>query len=258
MDVLNKLEIFVPVEAEVKNVPLNSLPRSVQRRINLRLPHPEGSSSSSDPLEGTWICPVYLRMRGPRAAPCLASSTTENLSSVMISQVHSLKTPLKMSIVSPNKAAYNVLRGTGPARLTPRPPRSPQTIMASGCREAVVVYRGRIYLSIKRQTRRRTSKPALQSAPTSSSDVSSTSHKKEEPSDHRPEEQHSGPAGGEHAGKQTSTPEEATVSEGKESGGLGPTSSSSSQCDFKSLAQQEKIAQMKARLQRNEAAVNNL
>ncbi|XP_029975705.1 uncharacterized protein LOC115408881 [Salarias fasciatus] len=258
MDALSRLEIFIPLEAEVKSVPLGSLPRAVRKRIDLR--PPSGPPGPPGPPEGTWISPVVLRRRGQRGVP----RSVENLSSVLSSQARSLQAPLEMSIVSPNRAAYSVLRGAVPGRLTPGPSGALRAAVPPGCRGAVVIYRGNIYLSMKKESGRPRSKPAAQSTPTSSSVVSSTSQRKEELRDSRPVEQHSSPAA-EPPPKEALPQEELAVSDGEEArshsyeakGGsrgqsLGPgttAAASPPQYDFKSLAEQEIIAQKKAKLQ---------
>lgn len=288
MDNLNKLEIFVPVEAEVMTVPLNSLPRSVLRRIDLQ--HPCQDSSGGQPpahSEVTWICPVVLRRRGRRVVGHSAGGALENLSSVLNSRLGAVQAPLQMSIVSPNRTAYSVLRGGAMEGLVPfSPSRTPPApAIPSGFTAAVVLYRGNIYLSVKKQTRRRRPGPATPAFPSSSSDVSSMSQRQEVLSDCRTEQQRYSEAGGDQATTEVMAQEEPTqrvaiISDVQEAPGPrgspnegskakensrsqveGPeaaTMSSLTEFDFQALAQQERITLMKARLQRNQAALKTL
>ncbi|KAG7519422.1 hypothetical protein JOB18_008517 [Solea senegalensis] len=162
MDSVNRLEVYIPVEAEVKNIPLCSLPSKVLRKMGLPLTDIQGFKNLSSSPEGIWICPAVVRRKGHKQAS----------PSLLASQVQMTPGPLRMSFVSSNKAAYKVLRQISGTDLEASLPQgsAPQTYGS-----AVVIYRGHIYLSMRKHD------PSLSdgsSAPSTSSSSSSKRQKK--------------------------------------------------------------------------------
>lgn len=180
MDLLGNLEIYIPVEAEVKSIPLWSLPNSVLRRMGLPLADTEGSRKIADSPEGIWICPAVLRKKGQKAASPVGNNTVENMISRMGRELRAAPGPFRMSFVSSNHAAYNVLKDTSPGtKLSAHTSHSPPPCSAPHThRDAVVIYHGRIYLSIRKPGHSQ-SQPQLASlaAIPSTSDRSSKSQK---------------------------------------------------------------------------------
>lgn len=178
MDLLENLEIFIPANAEVKIVPLRSLPPSVQRRMGSL---PSSSWQPADSLEGVWICPAHLRGRGQRSVG-RTGKEEENAKQLVWQQSQALTGPMRMSFVTANRSAYNVLS----SGMLPRRAVSAAAAAAGAGRaakthqDAIVVYRSRIYLAIKRRPGRHQSGPPLDhqaSDTTSSSERPSTGHK---------------------------------------------------------------------------------
>ncbi|XP_058498159.1 uncharacterized protein LOC131468184 [Solea solea] len=147
MDSVNRLEVYIPVEAEVKNIPLCSLPSKVLRKMGLPPTDIQGFQNLSSSPEGIWICPAVVRRKGQTQASPKGQSLIAKESSLLASQVQMTPGPLRMSFVSSNKAAYNVLRQISGADLEASLPQgsAPQTYGS-----AVVIYRGHIYLSMRK------------------------------------------------------------------------------------------------------------
>ncbi|XP_044068805.1 uncharacterized protein si:dkeyp-110g5.4 [Siniperca chuatsi] len=191
MDVLDRLEIYIPVEAEVKSIPLWSLTNSVLRRMGLPLSDSEGSRKLADSPEGIWICPAVIRTKGQKPA---SQTGNGGMSSLLRREIRAAPGPFRMSFVSSNRAAYKVLKDTMPGEKgsahTPHSSLLPHGSAPATYKNAVVIYHGRIYLSIRNPNRihsareTREPQPASQSSQSSipsTSDLSSKSRKKRQP-----------------------------------------------------------------------------
>ncbi|XP_054869223.1 insulin-like growth factor 3 isoform X1 [Amphiprion ocellaris] len=195
MDLLNKLEIYIPVEAEVKYISLQSLPNSMLRRMGLPLSDPDISRKLAESPKGIWISPAVLQRRGQKLTSHTGDGVMENTHSAMATKFWVNSGPLRMSIVSPNHTAYEVLKDTMPGTR-----RSPTLLLHQGSvlqtnRDAVVIYRGSVYLFIKKPSRsqgqaERLKQPASMSAIPLTSNLSSKSQKKELLNDKRPKKKH--------------------------------------------------------------------
>lgn len=181
MDPLGRLEIYIPVEAEVRSIPLWSLPKSVLRRMGFPHADTDGSRKLSYSPEGIWICPAILRSKGQKAASTVGQNTLENIKSLMSKEFGAAPGPFRMSFVSSSHAAYNVLKDlnnalTGTTVLA-HPSHTPLSAPCStphNYRDGVVIYHGRIYLSIRKPGC--SQKQPLSSIP-STSDLSSKGQK---------------------------------------------------------------------------------
>lgn len=183
MDLLRSLEIYIPVEAEVKSIPLWSLPNSVLRRMGLPLAGTKGPRKLADSPEAIWICPAVLRRKGQKAASPIEKSATENIISLMSREFQAAPSPFRMSFVSANHAAYDVLKdakdtspGTKASAHTSRTHPSTPCSTPRAHKDAVVIYHGRIYLSIRKPSQSQQQPASLSSTP-STSDMSSRSQK---------------------------------------------------------------------------------
>lgn len=160
MDLLDQLEIYIPVEAEVKTIPLWSLPSSVLRRMGLS--DPQGSRRLSDSPEGVWICPAVLRRKGQKPA-------IENMSSLLARECRAAPGPFQMSVVSANRTAYQLLKDTMPGKnvsaQSPHGSLLPQSRAPGTYRAAVIIYNGRVYLSARRSNQRETQPASQTSSP---------------------------------------------------------------------------------------------
>ncbi|KAM9344439.1 uncharacterized protein KZ484_016765 [Pholidichthys leucotaenia] len=139
MDAINRLEIYIPVEAEVKRIPLCSLSNSVLKQMG-----PSISRKPDSSVEGIWISPVVIRKKGQKHASSTENSVTENMASVLCTHVRATPGPLQMGFVSSNHAAYRILRNTSNYSTLPQDS-APQTNQ-----DAIVIYRGQFYLSLRK------------------------------------------------------------------------------------------------------------
>lgn len=175
MELLENLEVFIPANAEVKIVPLRSLPSSVQRRMGSL---PSSSWQPADSLEGVWICPAHLRVRGQRSVEKRSGKEEEDddAKQLVWQQSQALTGPMRMSFVTASRSAYNVLS----SGMLPRRAVSAATAAAAVGRaakthqDAIVVYRNRIYLALKRRPGRQQSGPPLDHP---ASDIASSSER---------------------------------------------------------------------------------
>lgn len=183
MDILTSLEIYIPVEAEVKSIPLWSLPNSVLRRMGVPLADTRGPRNLADSPEGIWICPAILRRKGQSVASLAEKIATKNMISLMSREIKAAPGPFCMSFVSANHTAYNVLRDlTG---ISPGMKVSAQMShghLSTPCstprnhKDAVVIHHGRIYLSVRKPSQSQPQLASMSSIP-STSDMSSRSQK---------------------------------------------------------------------------------
>lgn len=154
MDILCRQEICIPADAEVKSIPLRSLPSSIRTQMGLSASDADGSRTSSDSAVGVWICPAVLRPKGQRCSSDSGHSLLKNMFSKIAKEPQASRRPLQMSFVSSNKLAYQVLNETPGAKVpadkssTAVPPPNSLTYQV-----AVFVYQGRVYLSMRRPSR---------------------------------------------------------------------------------------------------------
>ena len=157
MDPREILEIYIPVEAEVKNIPLWSLPNSVLRRMGLALSDSKGSRKLKGSPEGIWISPAVIRRKGQKLAPHTGSSVLENMSSLLGREFQAATGSFHMSFVSSNRRAYKVLKDITPEKKVSAH-RSHSSLLPQGLaprtyQTAIVIYHGCIYLSIRKPNR---------------------------------------------------------------------------------------------------------
>ncbi|XP_033943157.1 uncharacterized protein [Pseudochaenichthys georgianus] len=153
MDHLTKLEIYIPLEAEVKSIPLSSLPNSVIRRMGL----PSDPRPLSDSPEGIWIHPAVIRRKGQKLTT--ATGNGENMTSLLGKEIRGDPGPFEMSFVSANLTAYRLLRDNMPgesisadtAHAFPLPHGSAPQMY----KDAVVIFHGRVYLSSRNHSGKR-------------------------------------------------------------------------------------------------------
>ncbi|XP_014891388.1 uncharacterized protein LOC106949562 isoform X1 [Poecilia latipinna] len=174
-------EINIPVEAEVKTVPLKNLPNSVIRRIGLPVSEGDSAWKQSDSTDVTWICPVVVRRKGQESVSGSGRHLADNLLPFVGTQVPA--SPLKMSFVSSNRAARDVLKNISPGRRSSKEEFLSQDTALLANDDAVVVYKGQIYLCIRKAKRRarrtRKQQPVCQAAMPSTSGQPSTTHNRE-------------------------------------------------------------------------------
>lgn len=166
MDLRDRLEIYIPVEAEVKSIPLWSLPNSVLRRMSLPLPDANGSRKLINSPKGIWICPAVIRRRGQIEGSQTGSAVMENMFSLLSRECRASSGPFRMSFVFSNHTAYRVLKDTVLGDSTPLPhcPPLPDSPAPQTYQTAVVIYAGHVYLSVRKPRRSQAPRETPQSA----------------------------------------------------------------------------------------------
>ncbi|XP_053281337.1 uncharacterized protein LOC128442788 [Pleuronectes platessa] len=303
MDSLNRLEIFIPDEADATTINLCSLPAVVLKRMGF----PLHDSKDSKKL-AIWISPAVLRRKGQKLLSNTGKDALESASSLLGRRFRHLTGPFKMPIYSSNRAISNMLKDMNQGK-TLSTCKSPTSLCPRGSPpqngfSAIVIYHGCIYLCISKNNPSKCRKDTP-----STHSVSSESQKKELHNDKRPRNMHSTnknvssskaaaaapepswfhPGGGQEVGanedsgdcemmdlasdeaERTSQKDEGVGDVHMERGAVTLKSNQSCtgreslgatplarECDFDELVQEEKIAQMKARLRLSEAALNSL
>ena len=178
MDVSNSWEIHIPVEAEVLNIPLWSLPNSVLRKIGLPVSDSDASRKHADSPRVVWICPAVVERKSRGPATRDGNNVAQNVRSLLGAEIRSRLDPMQMSFISRNRAAWEVLKE--PGQQTQHSRLLPQGSAPPDDQNAVVVYRGRIYLCLRRavQSRGQPETREPQSAVSSGSESSSDSAEK--------------------------------------------------------------------------------
>ncbi|XP_054904689.1 uncharacterized protein LOC129371863 isoform X2 [Poeciliopsis prolifica] len=148
-------EINIPVEAEVKTVPLKSLPKSVIGKIGLPVSEGDPARKQSDSTDVTWICPAVVRRKGQESVSGSGRHLADEVLSFVGSQVPGC--PLKMSFISSNRAAKDVLKNISPGRRSSKEELLSRDSALLADDDAIVIYKGQIYLCIRR-TKKRTSR----------------------------------------------------------------------------------------------------
>ncbi|KAL6120068.1 uncharacterized protein ACO6RY_04504 [Pungitius sinensis] len=179
MDLLGKLEIYIPVEAEVKRIPLWSLPKSIIRGMGLPMSASKGSGKLTYSPEGTWICPAVIRRKGQKLSSHTGNHTMENLSSLLAREFRANPGPLQMSFVSANHAVYKALKDAMHEKKVLEHTRlfspSPRGNAPRLNKDAVILYNGQVYLSIRSPNQSRSPPETLQQTLASQSSLPSTS-----------------------------------------------------------------------------------
>lgn len=174
MALRDTLEIYIPREADVRSIPLCSLPNSILRRMGLPLSHSDYSK------RGTWICPAVIRRKGQKVASDTGNDVKKEFLSLMGRESRAKSDPQRLSFVSSNRTAYDLLKATnrGSAVSADTSHTSPQCqdLPPGTLQDAVLVYNGQIYLSLRnpnRQSKKKMCDPKMvaQSFPLSTSDL---------------------------------------------------------------------------------------
>ncbi|XP_029012030.1 uncharacterized protein LOC114858697 [Betta splendens] len=188
MALRDTLEIYIPVEADVKCIPLWSLPNSILRRMSLPLSDSDGSRKLTNSPKGTWICPVVIRRKGLQAASDTGADVKKEFLCLMGRESQAKSVPHRLSFVSSNRTAYEVLKatkhGSAVSAETSHTSLQCQDLPPKTIQDAVVVYNGQIYLSLRNANRKQSKgkmcdpKRVSQSFAPSTSDLSSKTQMK--------------------------------------------------------------------------------
>ncbi|XP_050972714.1 uncharacterized protein si:dkeyp-110g5.4 [Labeo rohita] len=169
MSYMENIVVYIPKEACVKNMPLQSLSSSTARKISIALSH---RSEKQMPQTVTWICPVELREK----ELAVGKDTRER---VPLSQrpLVSRITPGQFSlpVVSSSITAFKVLRTILKAHKPKirfsgleKEAASQPIIRDSDRQNAIIVYNGQIFLSVRKS---RCKRVRFQSSPSVPSGV---------------------------------------------------------------------------------------
>ncbi|KAI4897155.1 hypothetical protein NFI96_015208 [Prochilodus magdalenae] len=140
MSSVENTEVYIPKNACVRNIPVQSLPLSIARKMGVR-PLPRSAKDMSDTV--TWITPVELREKE-------ASSRT--------AQTHRFLTQgqFKLPVVSSNSAASKILSmflDTGKNMQQSNEPDTPTVCgrVSSHRQNSIVLYGSQLFLSVRRK-----------------------------------------------------------------------------------------------------------
>lgn len=163
MEVCSEWKVFIPVEAEVKIVPLWSLPNSVLRRIGLPISDSNSSRKPTDSPDVIWICPAAIVKKGQEPASCEGRHAAENVLEFLNTKFQAR--PLKMFIVSSNQVAKDVLKNIFAGKPSFKEELLHYDSAPPANQNAVVVYNRQIYLCIRKARRKRNKTGKLQLLP---------------------------------------------------------------------------------------------
>lgn len=155
MDRLEGMEIYVPQDAEVKRVPLRSLPSSVLRKMG-----PSAELTASTECVG--IYPALFQRKGQRQVTQSQDRAREHMLTALGSAKGS--NHWKMSFVTANTTAYKVLNETLPAGSHTQSLSTtmiPQGQLSNTEQDAIIIHHGCIYLSLKRKGHKRSASQKL-------------------------------------------------------------------------------------------------
>ncbi|XP_061826023.2 uncharacterized protein [Nerophis lumbriciformis] len=139
MNVLDGLEIYIPEEAQIKNIAIWSLPPSVVRGLGLTAMDPNCVKVLADSPRGIWICPAVLR-----------STATHDARSLLTAEFQLSQSPLKIYSTSSSVEAYNVLRNNMPGTCRPRTALLSHVEKVPHISEdAIIIYKQHIYLMMR-------------------------------------------------------------------------------------------------------------
>lgn len=261
------LEIYIPLQAEVKCIALNSLPSSVLRAMGISQDQVTQSTDSSECL---WICPAHIQRKGQQQSSVAQGRAREDmLKALGVSRgVRAGSAKLKMSFVTANCTAYRVLKDTLSLfshRQTCCSEKFSRATLAYNKQDAIIVHGGHIYLSVRKCRKKDT--PVPQPAALLSPDtLDLTMDNKELPVINKPLKRKRTPS----PAPLLSPSQQAFCKEQEQSQSLdlcllhsGPRGSSEPSAlqqdfEFEELAHREKIAQMNARLSHINQVFSNL
>lgn len=152
---MDLLEIYIPVGAEVKTISLCSLPNSVLRRMGVVPPDSDGSNKLPDSPKVICICPTVIRRKGQKLKSHTRKGVKENMMSLLGREARPTSGSYRMSFVSSNHRAYEVLMETMPQNTTCSHPSTPlpQGTSLQSCQDAIIIYNKQIYLSVRNPKR---------------------------------------------------------------------------------------------------------
>lgn len=175
---MENIVVYIPKEACVKNIPLQSLSSSLSRKISVDLFQHE----SQKQVTVTWICPVELRQKEASLGKESSRLTRPPDRRPLLTQI----TPgqFLLPVVSSSITAFKVLRtdlktnkpevqfsGQEETEVT-----SLASIRNSVHRNAIIVCNGRIFLSVRKTRGRRVRLRNCPSAPEGVGSASSDQH----------------------------------------------------------------------------------
>ncbi|CAL8253470.1 unnamed protein product [Arctogadus glacialis] len=172
MDTSELREIYIPQDAQVGSIPLWTIPDRILDRMGVPRPSNNPSSSSSrspsPSPEGTWISPVLVRkMSHPAVSGDIDPTGVSPFWAMRKTLADTHGSPVEIPFVTSNRLALEVLRDFLPgarfSNLTSGPRsciRLPRVAAPPLHQDAVLVYEGNVFLSIRRPKRRRGGEPS--------------------------------------------------------------------------------------------------
>ncbi|XP_030640485.1 uncharacterized protein si:dkeyp-110g5.4 [Chanos chanos] len=156
MSSLERTEVYVPKDAKVQTVPVKYLPASTARQIGLlKSLKPLGGSMKEMPQTATWISPVVIREK--KAAE--SSDASDTARSHLTSQVKkTAQGRFQLPVTTSNLTAFRLLRKFVPVDKCQSQNTEQEVLAAPLTRgrvtcfgqDAIILYNGQIYLSLKK------------------------------------------------------------------------------------------------------------
>ncbi|XP_072304638.1 uncharacterized protein [Eucyclogobius newberryi] len=156
------MEVYIPPEAQVKSIPLHSLSRSLQRKMGLSAGLDHGLDTLPDAPFCIWICPALFQRKGPKEEPQAMAGARVGARQQVLNMLGSSRAvypsltkgygQCRMTFVTAHSTAFRVLKETlplGPNTQLCSSPKLPQGAPSQTEQDAVIIHRGRVYLSVK-------------------------------------------------------------------------------------------------------------
>lgn len=155
-EAMDSIEIYIPEKAEVKSIKLGDLPKATLRKIKLH-PSLKGSTNGKDlaSLMAAWISPVALREKCHSSTNQPVDAANNCIALLSGIEQKAVEGPFPMPVVSSNTTAFNFLTDLFSSKSTEyvsptKTPKLPFGFPPHHPQDAIIIFCGRVYLSVKK------------------------------------------------------------------------------------------------------------